>query len=153
MRRFLPLAVGAAAVAAALVLSACQSSPDRVAAQTQAQGWQQLDSQVGRYRADTDFLQQGLMADRLRQLTGDRHAIVLRNLEVAGPLRQEGQVYFVTGNRQHEGGRNAAAVALDARSQTMRVWLLHEGRAIVMEDPGAQFTWPAEVRRAMGNAP
>ena len=141
-------------IAAFALLSACQSSPQAASASVahQTQAWQQLDRQVGRYRSDGDFLQQGLMAERLRQLTGDRYPIVLRNLQVAGPLRKDGQVYYVSGNRQHEGGINAAAVALDASSQTLRVWLLHEGRAIVMEDPGAQFDWPAEVKVAIQNA-
>ena len=147
MRRVLLLAAFA-------LLSACQSSPQGgvVSATHQAQAWQQLDRQVGHYRSDGDFLQQGLMAERLRQLTGASYPIVLRNLQVAGPLRKEGQVFYVTGNRQHEGGINAAAVALDASSQTLRVWLLHEGRAIVMEDPGASFDWPAEVKVGIQNA-
>ena len=144
MRRVLLLAAFA-------LLSACQSSPQREAVASQAQAWQQLDSQVGQYQVDADFLQQGPLAERLRQLTGASYPIVLRNLEVAGPLRKEGQVYYLTGNRQHEGGINAAAVALDAGSQTMRVWLLHERRAIVMEDPGAQFDWPAEVTASIQN--
>ena len=144
MRRFLLLAAFA-------LVSACQSSPQREVVANQAQAWQQLDSQVGQYHADAGFLRQGVMAERLRQLTGASYPIVLRNLEVAGPLSKEGQVYFVTGNRQHEGGINAAAVALDAGSQTMRVWLLHERRAIVMEDPGAQFAWPAEVKASIQN--
>ena len=139
-------------LAAFALLSACQSSPQREVVANQAQAWLQLDSQVGQYQADAGFLRQGVMAERLRQLTGASYPFVLLILVVAGPLSKEGQVYFVTGNRQHEGGINAAAVALDAGSQTMRVWLLHERRAIVMEDPGAAFDWPAEVKVGIQNA-
>ena len=136
---------GASALALAVLLSACQSSAISAADGHDAKAWRQLQTQVGSYQDASPFLQQGVMATHLNHLLGAQTTVFLRNLEVAGPLKKEGSVYFITGNRQHEGGHNAAAIALDARTNTMRVWWLQNGQPRVIQDAGAAFRWPHEV--------
>ena len=88
---------------------------------------------MGKYRGDAPFLQRGVMAARMQHLLGAQTPAFMRNLEVAGPLQKEGSVYFITGNRKHEGGSNAAAVALDAQTNTMRIWWLQDGQPRVVQ--------------------
>ena len=49
------------------------------------------------------------------------------------------------------GGHNAAAIALDAQSQTMRIWWLQNGQPRVVQDPGAAFAWPKDVNQMINN--
>ena len=100
----------AAAGLAALVLAGCQSNPQApTSAADPQQAWSQLQAQVGKYQHEALYLQNGVLAERLQHLLGAHTPEFLRNIEVAGPLQQEGSVYFITGNRPHEGGDNAGA--------------------------------------------
>lgn len=142
----------AAAGLAALVLAGCQSIPQGpTAADDPQQGWSQLQAQVGKYQHEAPYLQNGVMAERLQHLLGAHTPEFLRNIEVAGPLQQEGSVYFITGNRPHEGGDNAGAVALDAQTNTMRIWWLQNGQPRVIQDAGASFGWPRDVNKMISN--
>ena len=141
--------------AAVLALAGCQSGPGGAPAAQATDGqqaYQQLQGQVGKYRSDAPFLQRGVMAARMQHLLGAQTPAFMRNLEVAGPLQKEGSVYFITGNRKHEGGSNAAAVALDAQTNTMRIWWLQDGQPRVVQDPGASFLWPRDVNTMISNA-
>lgn len=142
------LALGAAA---ALALAGCQTTPAGVDPNSQ-QAWNQLQAQVGQYPHDAAFLQQGVMAARMQHLLGEHRAAFMQNLQVTGPLSKQGSVYYITGNRQHDGGQNAAAVALDAKSNTMRIWWLQDGQPRVVQDPGAAFSWPKDVNQMISNA-
>ena len=137
------------AAAAALALAGCQSSG--TAADPQL-AWNQLQAQVGLYQNQAPFLQQGLMAERMQHLLGTHYEAFLQNLQVAGPLQKQGAVYYITGNRQHDGGNNAAAVALDAQSNKMRIWWLQDGQPRVVQEAGTAFRWPQEVNTLINNA-
>lgn len=161
-RRHTVLALSAAALAP-LLLSACQSKsePDTLAASPQAAAkpdplaidWEALDQAVGQYPANAPFLAQPAIVLRLSKLLGQaNYAQAQLNLQVASPLSVEGSVLYVTGNRAHEGGINAVAIALDEASNTIRVWLLHNSQAHVFAEPGATFAWPRDVQTMIGNA-
>ncbi len=158
-------AVHALAVAAAVVaLSACQntsaptsaappaasSSPQSAAARL-AIDWAALQRSVGSYNAQSRFLQQPGLDQRLRSLLGNQYELALRNLEVAGPLQEERGVYYVTGNRAKMGGIESVAIAMQPASNTVRVWLLHEGREQVLEEQRNAFAWPTDVQNLISN--
>ena len=67
-------------------------------------------------------------------------------------ITKQGAVYYITGNRQHDGGNNAAAVALDAHSNKMRIWWLQDGQPRVVQDAGTAFPWPRDVNTLINNA-
>ena len=141
--------------AAVLALAGCQSGPGGAPAAQATDGqqaYQQLQGQVGKYRGDAPFLQRGVMAARMQHLLGEHRAAFMQNMQVTGPLSKQGSVYYITGNRQHDGGQNAAAVALDAKSNTMRIWWLQDGQPRVVQDPGASFLWPRDVNTMISNA-
>ena len=114
-----------------------------------------LRPELGRYPHEGGvYLRQGPLAERLRALLGqERYEVLLQNLQVSGPLSEEGDVWFITGNRQHQGGVEQAAVAFAPDLGVMRVWLLHDGKAQEFTDPpGAQLTWPTDVQTTLKNA-
>ena len=77
--------------------------------------------------------------------------LAMRNLQVASPLQQERGVYYVTGNRAHQGGVESVAIAMQAASNSVRVWLLHEGREQVLEEQRNAFAWPTDVQTLITN--
>ena len=147
--------LAASLCAAALALSACTGAPVVPAAQPQAAPLSSLRPSLGQYPHEGgDYLRQGALAQRLRALLGpERYAVLLANLQVSGPLSAEGELWFITGNRQHQGGAEQAAVVIDPARDALRVWLLHAGRAQEFTDPpDAHIPWPADVRTMLGNA-
>ena len=140
------------AAAAVVALAGCQATPAQRDAASAQQQWTTLQSQVGRYQSDAPFLQKGVMAAKMQHLLGEHTSAFLRNIEVAGPLQKEGSVYYITGNRKHEGGSNAGAVALDAQTNAMRIWWQQDGQPRVVQDPGAAFKWPKDVNQMISNA-
>ena len=152
------------AMAAIVALSACQTSPapqaaasapsapvQAAAAARPAIDWPALQRSVGTYPTASQFLQQPGLNQRLRALLGPQYDLAMRNLQVASPLQQERGVYYVTGNRAHQGGVESVAIAMQAASNSVRVWLLHEGREQVLEEQRNAFAWPTDVQTLITN--
>lgn len=113
-----------------------------------------LQQYVGTYPSDnqSSFLEQGVLAERLKQQLGADYANFLLNMRTVSPLTQDGTVWFITGNRPHEGGMEEAAVVIDAPHNAIRVWMLHEGKVKEWLDPaGAQVPWPQDVQTMIDN--
>ena len=159
------------AAAAIAALSACQQTPapppgpataaaPAATAQPPAPAsasrapidWAALQNAVGSYNAQTQFLRQPGINRRLRALLGVQYELVMRDLQVAGPLQQDKGVYYVTGNQAHKGGVEAVAIAMQPASDSVRVWLLHEGREQVLQEQPNAFAWPAEVQTLIQNS-
>lgn len=162
-RRRAVLALGAAGLAPWL-LSACQSKSEPEAAGSPppkaapapdplAIDWEALSQALDQYPANSPFLSQPAIVTRLTQLLGQaNYAQALLNLQVSTPLAVEGDVFYVTGNRAHEGGINAVAIGMDEASNTIRVWLLQNSQAHEFAEPGAHFAWPRDVQTMIGNS-
>ena len=114
--------------------------------------WPALQNAVGSYHAQTQFLRQPGINRRLRALLGVQYELVMRDLQVAGPLQRDKGVYYVTGNQAHKGGVEAVAIAMQPASDSVRVWLLHEGREQVLQEQPNAFAWPAEVQTLIQNS-
>ena len=164
------LVEGTAAVVLFGALLGCEPAPPKPVAQTQAPvlatashrsapvaspaSLKALDALVGTYPGErTDYLREGALAVRLQQLLGDRYATVLSNLGTSGPLTREGDVLYISGNRPHMGGEEAAAIAIDTHANALRVWLLHDGRSQDVTDPAAAHVqWPSDVQQMQTQA-
>ena len=151
-----PTAPPAPKAAAAAAPHASAAAVGRVAPSLPVSGaLHGLRNYVGSYPSDSqvNFLEQGPLADRLRQLLGPQYAVFLHNMRTVGPLQEEGGHLFITGNRPHEGGMEAAAVVLDPQTNALRVWMLHGGRQSEWQDPAATpLDWPQPLRAVQRNA-
>ena len=113
-----------------------------------------LKTYVGTYPSDSNvsFLEQGVLADRLKTMLGKEYPTLLANLRTVGPLTDDAGRWFITGNRPHEGGTEAAAVVVDAAQNAVRVWMLHEGKVSEFVDPmNASIPWPKDVQTMVDN--
>lgn len=112
-----------------------------------------LADSVGQYPYDGDnYLEQGVLAARLRALLGAEYPVLLANMRTVSPLAAADGLWFITGNRPHEGGVEAAAVVIDPRQNALRVWLLNAGQSQEFIDPpSAQIPWPRDVQTLIKN--
>ncbi|WP_223196255.1 hypothetical protein [Diaphorobacter ruginosibacter] len=124
------------------------------AAQPGAPELKSLESLIGTYPHDgAKYLEQGVLAERLKRLLDSRYGALLKNLQTSGPLTKEGDVWMVTGNRQHQGGTDAAAVVIDPARNALRVWLMRSGTQTVYTDlREGEIAWPESVKTMIGNA-
>ena len=89
---------------------------------------------------------------RLKALMGAKYETLLKNLQAVGPLEADDGMLRVSGNRQHMGGEEVAAVVIDPARNGLRVWLLSEGKNQVFTDvDGADIPWPAGVQAMIKN--
>lgn len=173
--RWIPALQLAVVMAAVTALSACDKAPtevpvpkvetvtesvvvESVPTNTQEQPVlteELLAQSVGTYPNDgnTSYLEVGPLAERLKALLGDeKYKVLLLNMDVASPLAKDGDRYFVTGNRQHQGGEEMAAIVADPSQNALRVLLVTEGKSHVFQDPEqVNVPWPADVQTMMGN--
>ena len=112
-----------------------------------------LKSMEGKYRWDgVDYLKTGVLAERLKALTGQYYETVLKNLETVGPLETQENMLTVFGNRQRMGGEESAGVVIDPARNGLRIWLLTEGKQIVFTDvDGADIPWPKDMQTLIAN--
>ncbi|TYK68411.1 hypothetical protein FSY59_22720 [Comamonas sp. Z3] len=120
------------------------------------EGEKSLDSLTplqGKYRWDgVDYVQDGVLAERLKTLMGHQYDTLLKNLQTLGPLEPSACLLYVMGNRQHQGGEEMAAVVIDPVRNGLRVWLLSEGKQTVFTDvDGADIPWPSAVQSMLRN--
>lgn len=107
----------------------------------------------GKYRWDgVDYLKEGVLAQRLKELLGDQYETLLKNLETVGPLEAQADVLYVFGNRQHQGGEESAAVVIQPDRNALRIWLLSAGQQTVFSDAqGEDIPWPESVQTLIKN--
>lgn len=146
-----------AAQAPAPAPAAEPTAPAAAAPASAGNPWAELAAQVGRYPHDgVNFLKEGPLAQRLQALLGEKdYQTLLTNMETAAPLTLDGTRLFITGNKAHAGGSDAAAVVVDPASDALRVWLLSEGKAREFADPAAaaaDLPWPQDVQTMISNA-
>lgn len=143
------------AVEAPAASPAAPTAVEPAASAATASPWAQLIAQVGRYPHDgVNFLKEGPLAQRLQAVLGEKdYQTLLTNMETAAPLTLDGTRLFITGNKAHAGGSDAAAVVLDPETDALRVWLLSEGKAREFVDPAAaELPWPQDVQTMISNA-
>ena len=146
-----PPAAKASSPMAAANMSAPASAPD---GRVDASPLGVLQQYVGAYpsASNVSFLEQGVLAERLKKLLGKDYPTLLQNLRTVGPLTEDAGRWFITGNRPHEGGTEEAAVVVDAAHNAIRVWMLHEGKVHEYQDPSsASVPWPREVQTMQDN--
>jgi hypothetical protein len=107
---------------------------------------------VGQYPRDIGLWDREPLAGRLRVLLGERFAAFVENTEVQSPLLEEDGILYVTGNKQHSGGTDAAALVADLRRDAVWVWLLTGGESEAFLDRDVEVELPVDVRIVLENA-
>ncbi|XZG71524.1 hypothetical protein ACTSKR_06605 [Chitinibacteraceae bacterium HSL-7] len=113
--------------------------------------WQRLNDFTGQYPRDI-----GLLSDvspimpELKSVLGSKLDVLRANLAVQSPLQNE-RVLYVTGNKQHEGGFEAAYLLIDTEQRKVEVGLIERGVLTVYQSAGARLYRPADVETLVAN--
>lgn len=110
-----------------------------------------LEGLVGRYPEDSGLFATQPLADRLTALLGPDLGVLQRNLQVKSPLQKEGGVYYLTGNQQHSGGTDAAALVIDPAQDVIYVILLTGGARSEYVERGVKPSLPNDVQTLLSN--
>lgn len=142
-------AVAAANAAEAAAANAVDAS--NVATPVDVSSWAALDSAVGKYPRDLKLWDNSVLVAPMKALLKDDYDDFVERVQVSGPLSKEGGVFFVTGNKPHEGGSDAAYMLADPATQRIEVGIWDDGKLKAFNSPGALLTRPRDVRTMIGN--
>lgn len=73
-------------------------------------------------------------------------------MQVQSPLTREGNVLYVSGNKQHEGGSNAAYLLIDTATKALEVGLWENGKLTTYPAQGSTIARPADIQTLIDNA-
>lgn len=112
--------------------------------------WENLDKAVGRYPADVQLYENSAIAVSLKELLGDDFDDFVENMRVSGPISEDG-VLYVTGNKPHEGGSDAAYLLIEPVKRQLEVGIWEDGKFKAYNTPGALLIRPDNVRQMITN--
>lgn len=144
------VALDVAAPAPALTLNFPERTRLPSTAKAGEPGLDSLAEYLGKYPYDgTNYLEQGVLAERLKALLGTSYPTLLINMRTVGPLTKEGDVWSIVGLRPHQGGEEMGAIVIDPARNALRVWLLTDGKQTDFSDAaGVDIAWPSQVQKS-----
>ncbi len=110
-----------------------------------------VEGLVGRYPREVRLLETPPLSTRLQALLGDRYELLGPNLEVQGPISEQNGVVYVTGNKEHAGGSDAAIVVIDVPGDSLHVWLLVSGSLQEYREKAVDRPLPEEVQNLLAS--
>ncbi|MEC7120297.1 MAG: hypothetical protein VXW65_10390 [Pseudomonadota bacterium] len=73
-------------------------------------------------------------------------AVFYENLGVISPLQQEKELYFLSGNKPHQGGTDMAAVVIDPIKDVINVYLQTDGKLTVLTERQQRLPVPKDIQ-------
>jgi uncharacterized membrane protein len=113
----------------------------------------ELNRFAGAYPDPAAFWRSPWLGPRLAALLGPKLATFLANIQVRTPVMKDGGVFYVTGNKPHQGGLDNALFLADPASDTIEVILLVNGAREDFKENGRDVAFPAEVTTTLANLP
>lgn len=114
--------------------------------------WSSLDALVGKYPNDSKLIEASAVTAELKTLLGDRFETFRTNIQTQSPLQRDGQVLYVSGNKPHQGGSDAAYLLIDPTKKALEVGLWEGGKLTTYKTTGADLAKPADIRTLIDNA-
>ena len=114
--------------------------------------WASLQSAIGQYPSQSKLLENSVLATPLKTLLGDKFDVFRTNLQVESPLQKDGDVLFLSGNKQHEGGSEAAYLLVHPQTKALEVGLWQGGKLEVLKTPGSDIRKPTDIQTMISNA-
>ena len=90
---------------------------------------------------------------RLDVLLGPKAAAFRKNIEVHSPLMRDGGIYYVTGNKPHQGGLEGAIFMADPATDTINVILFTNGTREDFKEGDRTIEPPDEVKTTLAGLP
>lgn len=110
----------------------------------------ELNRFTGAYPRTVHLWDEPLLHKRLDTLLGASMKTFLMNMNVQSPLMKDGDVFYVTGNKPHQGGLDNAVFLADPASDTLAVILYVNGARRDFKEGERDVALPAEVVTMIG---
>lgn len=114
--------------------------------------WAALQSANGKYPSQSGLLENSVISQPLKVLLGDKFDAFKTNMQVESPLQQDGDVLYMSGNKPHQGGSNAAYLLVNPQTKALEVGLWQGGKLEVLKTPGSDIRKPADIQTMISNA-
>ncbi len=111
----------------------------------------ELNRFKGAYPHTVQLWDEPVIHERLKALLGTSMKMFLVNMNVQSPLMKDGGVFYVTGNKPHQGGLDNAIFLADPATDTLAVILYADGVRQDFKEGGRDVALPAEVVTTVGN--
>jgi len=111
----------------------------------------ELNRFTGAYPHTVHLWKEPVIQKRLEALLGTKLTAFLDNMQVQSPLMKDGGVFYVMGNKPHQGGLDNAFFLADPASDTIAVTLYVNGARHDFNEGGREVALPAEVVTMIGN--
>ena len=111
----------------------------------------ELNRFTGTYPRTVHLWREPALSKRLDALLGTSMREFLENMKVQSPLMKDHGVFYVTGNKPHQGGVDNAFFLADPASDTLVVILFVKGSRHDFKEGGRDVALPAEIATMIGN--
>ncbi len=111
-----------------------------------------LQGSIDKYPNESGLFDNSVITGPLQNLLGSKYDTFKKNMEVQSPLTREGNVLYVSGNKQGEGGSNAAYLLIDTTTKAMEVGLWENGKLTTYPAQGSTITRPSDIQTMIDNA-
>ena len=111
-----------------------------------------LQGSIDKYPNETGLFENSVITGPLQTLLGSKFDTFKKNMEVQSPLGRDGNVLYASGNKQGEGGSNAAYLLIDTTTKAMEVGLWENGKLTTYPAQGSTIAKPADIRTMIANA-
>jgi uncharacterized membrane protein len=105
----------------------------------------ELNRFAGAYPHTVQLWRDPALSKRLETLLGRTMSAFLENMKVESPLMKDNGVFYVTGNKTHQGRSDSAVFLADPASDTIAVILFVNGSRRDFKEGGRDLALPAEV--------
>ena len=106
---------------------------------------------TGTYPHTVHLWKRPVIRKRLEALLGTKLTAFLDNMKVQSPLMKDGGVFYVTGNKPHQGGLDNAVFLADPALDTLAVILFVNGARQDFKEGGRDVALPADVVTTISN--
>lgn len=111
--------------------------------------WASLDAFVGKGPVESGLLDKSAIGSELQKLLGDKVTLRKTNLETSAPLQRDGSNPFTSGNKDNQGGTDAAYLLIDPKTEALGLW--EKGELSTYKTAGATITKPNDVETMIAN--
>lgn len=111
----------------------------------------ELTRYLGSYPEAPGMWSQPPLGPRLATLLGAKEKTFLENIRVRTPVMRDGGVFYVTGNKPHQGGLDMSIFVADPSTDTITVILFVRGVREDFKEASRDIALPAEVAATIAN--
>jgi len=111
----------------------------------------ELNRFAGAYPGVVHLWNDPVLDKRLEPLLGAAMPTFLENMKVQSPVMKDAGIFYVIGNKPHQGGVDSAIFLADPATDTIEAIVFEKGIRRDFKEGGRDVAFPAEVEKTLAN--